>query len=172
MYRLGITGGMGSGKSTAASFFKKKGAVVFDADKESKNHLQSTISLQHKIVDIFDMLQKSIGLYGMKNSKKNSENLDILISPDLPSVNVINFENSIMKNLQKRGEKEAHNNMKLLLNLKEKLTINNDFIKFSGLKDTFKINSVFLNNILIDTTNKSFGIFVSSSPVVNIFSIE
>ena len=34
MYKLGITGGIGSGKSTAANFFKKKGAVIFDADEE------------------------------------------------------------------------------------------------------------------------------------------
>ena len=53
MNKLGITGGMGSGKSTAASFFQKKGAVLFNADEEAKNHLQSTISLQHRIVDIF-----------------------------------------------------------------------------------------------------------------------
>ena len=51
MYKLGITGGIGSGKSTAANFFKKKGAVVFDADEEAKKYLQSTISVQKRIID-------------------------------------------------------------------------------------------------------------------------
>ena len=51
MYKLGITGGIGSGKSTAANFFKKKDAVIFDADEEAKYYLQSTISLQNRIVD-------------------------------------------------------------------------------------------------------------------------
>ena len=37
MYKLGITGGIGSGKSTASVFFKKKGAFVIDADSEAKN---------------------------------------------------------------------------------------------------------------------------------------
>ncbi len=53
MFKLGITGGMGSGKSTAASFFKGKGAVVFDADEEAKNYLLSQIDLQNHIIDTF-----------------------------------------------------------------------------------------------------------------------
>ena len=53
MYKLGITGGIGSGKTTASIFFEKKGAVVFNADKEAKSHLKSKVSLQHKIVESF-----------------------------------------------------------------------------------------------------------------------
>ena len=53
MYKLGITGGMGSGKSTAANFFKLKGATIFDADEESKRHLLSHIELQNRIIDTF-----------------------------------------------------------------------------------------------------------------------
>ena len=36
MYKLGLTGGIGSGKSTAAKYFQQKGAVIFDADIEAK----------------------------------------------------------------------------------------------------------------------------------------
>lgn len=36
MLRLGITGGLGSGKSTAARFFADRGARLFDADAEAK----------------------------------------------------------------------------------------------------------------------------------------
>ena len=53
MYKLGITGGMGSGKSTAADFFLLKGAVVFDADNETKKYLLSHIDLQNRIIDAF-----------------------------------------------------------------------------------------------------------------------
>ena len=53
MYKLGITGGIGSGKTTASLFFKKKGAKIFNADKEAKNHLKKTITLQHKIIESF-----------------------------------------------------------------------------------------------------------------------
>ena len=53
MFKLGITGGMGSGKSTAAHFFKLKGATIFDADEEAKRHLLSHIDLQNRIIDTF-----------------------------------------------------------------------------------------------------------------------
>ena len=53
MYKLGITGGIGSGKSTAAEFFKQKGAVVFDADEEAKHLIQKTESLQKLIIHNF-----------------------------------------------------------------------------------------------------------------------
>ena len=53
MYKLGITGGIGSGKSTASNFFKKNGAIVFNADKEAKKHLKNTKELQKRIIDAF-----------------------------------------------------------------------------------------------------------------------
>ena len=53
MYKIGITGGISSGKTTASNFFKKKGAYIFNADQESKKHLKSSISLQHKLIDSF-----------------------------------------------------------------------------------------------------------------------
>ena len=53
MFKLGITGGIGAGKSTAAKFFENIGATVFNADKESKKHLKHTSSLQHKIINAF-----------------------------------------------------------------------------------------------------------------------
>ena len=53
MYKLGITGGIGSGKSTASKFFKKNGATIFNADKESKKHLKHTRILQNRIIEAF-----------------------------------------------------------------------------------------------------------------------
>ena len=53
MYKLGITGGIGSGKTTVSSLLEEKGAVVFNADKESKIQLQNSISLQHKLINLF-----------------------------------------------------------------------------------------------------------------------
>ena len=53
MYKLGITGGIGSGKSTASNFFKNNGAIVFNADKEAKKHLKNTKVLQNRIIDAF-----------------------------------------------------------------------------------------------------------------------
>ena len=53
MYKLGITGGIGSGKTTVSSLLEERGGVVFNADKESKTRLQNSISLQHKLINLF-----------------------------------------------------------------------------------------------------------------------
>ena len=53
--RLLITcdSGAGAGKTTASNFFKKKGAYIFNADQETKKHLKSSISIQHKLIESF-----------------------------------------------------------------------------------------------------------------------
>ena len=53
MFILGITGGIGSGKTTAANYFLKKGAVIFDADEEAKYLIQSEINIQNQIINLF-----------------------------------------------------------------------------------------------------------------------
>ena len=53
MYKLGITGGIGSGKSTVSGILEEKKAVVFNADKEAKKRLSGSISLQHKLINAF-----------------------------------------------------------------------------------------------------------------------
>ncbi len=53
MYKLGITGGIGSGKSTASEFFRKKGAFIFDADSAAKNLLINNSNLSQRIIATF-----------------------------------------------------------------------------------------------------------------------
>ena len=53
MFKLGITGGMGAGKSTASHFFEINNAAIFDADKEAKRLLLSNIELQNRIIHSF-----------------------------------------------------------------------------------------------------------------------
>ena len=54
MYKLGITGGIGAGKTLASEYLGKKNDVyIFNADKESKKCLKSSLSLQHKLINIF-----------------------------------------------------------------------------------------------------------------------
>jgi len=68
MYKIGITGGIGSGKSTASLFLKEHGAIVFNADKEAKKHLKNTITLQNKIIEAF-------GQKVVENNKLNLKKL-------------------------------------------------------------------------------------------------
>tara|TARA_Y100000780_G_scaffold230726_1_gene253600 strand:- start:983 stop:1579 length:597 start_codon:yes stop_codon:yes gene_type:complete len=53
VYKLGITGGIGSGKSTASEFFKKKGAFIFDADSEAKNLFTNNTNLTQRVIATF-----------------------------------------------------------------------------------------------------------------------
>ena len=55
MYKLAITGGIGSGKTTASEYIEKnyKSVYVFNADKESKSNLKKSLSLQHKLINVF-----------------------------------------------------------------------------------------------------------------------
>ncbi len=60
MIKLGVTGGLGSGKTTASKFFADKGAVVFDADSEAKTHMLHTNSLQKKLFNVFGNSIKNV----------------------------------------------------------------------------------------------------------------
>ena len=90
MIKLGITGGMGSGKSTAARFFKEKGAIVFDADEESKRHLLSQNKLQNRIIKIFGTEVTSDGCLDLQklsehvfSSRKYQDILNQIIWPEV-----------------------------------------------------------------------------------------
>ena len=53
MLRIGITGGLGSGKSTAARFFGDRGALIFDADVEAKLILQRHVPTRQAVIEAF-----------------------------------------------------------------------------------------------------------------------
>ena len=54
MLKVGLTGGIGSGKSELSRFFKKWGAYIFDADKEAKNIIDTNAAAQREIIAEFD----------------------------------------------------------------------------------------------------------------------
>ena len=54
MLKIGFTGGISSGKTTACEYLnKKKDVFIFNADKESKRHLKKSITIQKKLIHIF-----------------------------------------------------------------------------------------------------------------------
>ncbi len=53
MVTIGITGGLGSGKSTASMHLKEKGAIVFDADLVAKEILLTVPEVREKIIEEF-----------------------------------------------------------------------------------------------------------------------
>lgn len=50
---IGLTGGIGSGKSTVLKMFQELGAKAFIADIEAKKLMNSDIELKQQIVDLF-----------------------------------------------------------------------------------------------------------------------
>ena len=53
MLKLGLTGGIGSGKSEVSKFFHKWGSFIFDADKEAKNIIDKNETAQQEIIKEF-----------------------------------------------------------------------------------------------------------------------
>jgi dephospho-CoA kinase len=53
MLRVGLTGGIGSGKSTASNFFESFGSFVINADEEAKKLLSSSDTVQHELISEF-----------------------------------------------------------------------------------------------------------------------
>jgi dephospho-CoA kinase len=51
--RIGLTGGIGSGKSMVAGIFKVLGIPVFDADAAAKHIMETDPALRQSIIDIF-----------------------------------------------------------------------------------------------------------------------
>ena len=60
MIKIGITGGISSGKTTAATFLKEKGSYIFNADQQSKAHLKKSLVLQKKSAQRLQQRSKTI----------------------------------------------------------------------------------------------------------------
>ncbi|MFX0556838.1 dephospho-CoA kinase [Maribacter sp. CXY002] len=52
MMIVGLTGGIGSGKSTVGNMFKKLGVPVYNSDKQAKKLMDSSKKIHNKIIDL------------------------------------------------------------------------------------------------------------------------
>lgn len=90
MLKIGLTGGIGSGKSTVASIFSSFGIPVYIADDEAKRLMNSDIGLKSKITKLFGT--KAYVNNQLDNSHiakivfKNPEKLKLLTDLVHPSV--------------------------------------------------------------------------------------
>lgn len=53
MYKIGITGGIGSGKSTVCSLFAERGIAVYDSDSRAKQLMSESAELRAQLIETF-----------------------------------------------------------------------------------------------------------------------
>tara|TARA_Y100001970_G_scaffold268807_1_gene360497 strand:+ start:219 stop:806 length:588 start_codon:yes stop_codon:yes gene_type:complete len=90
MIKIGVTGNIGSGKTTLSKLFDRQRTFIFNADKEAKKYLKKHSVLQKKIINIFgneivtgtDLDFQKLAHVAFKN-KKNQEILNGIIWPEI-----------------------------------------------------------------------------------------
>jgi len=70
MIKVGITGGIGSGKSTVCKIFESLGIPVFRADDESRRLLNEDAAVQKQVMEL---LGKDVIIHGKPDRKKIAE---------------------------------------------------------------------------------------------------
>ena len=83
MLRIGITGGIGSGKSTVARIFETLGIPVYYADDAAKKLMNSDVLLQEKIINAF-------GEASYKEGKLDRQFLSSLVFNNPEKLNLLN----------------------------------------------------------------------------------
>lgn len=88
MIKVGLTGGIGSGKSTVSSFFKKEGIPIIDADKISREVLLKYSDILEKIKEKFgeeffdekgELKRRELGNYVFKEEERRKSLENIII---------------------------------------------------------------------------------------------
>lgn len=91
MLKIGLTGGIGSGKSTASSIMKEFGAYVFDADMEARKILETNEIVQKELIaefgsDILDpnneIARKKLARVSFQD-EENQSRLNAVIHPHI-----------------------------------------------------------------------------------------
>jgi NTE family protein len=78
---------------------------------------------KEKIQTIPDMISQLTTLLGFERSKKNKENVDILIKPDISGYSASSFNTEAAKVLMKRGEDAARTVLPELLRMRDSLAL-------------------------------------------------
>jgi dephospho-CoA kinase len=109
MLKVGLTGGIGSGKSTVAKMFEELGIPIYEADKRAKE-LQNQEPLKAKIEEVFgadiyienELNRKALAQIVFSNNEK-LEQLNQIVHPPV----AIDFDNWLSKQSSEYIIKEA-----------------------------------------------------------------
>jgi len=107
---VGLTGGIGSGKTTVSNMFKELGVPVYIADLEAKKLMATSKVIKHKLIDLFGPkayedkeLNKTFIAVKIFNDKAYLEKMNAIIHPKV----AIHFKNWLKKQTTKYVIKEA-----------------------------------------------------------------
>lgn len=92
MIVVGLTGGIGSGKSTVAKFFQKLGIPVYNSDDVAKELMNNSVSVQSKIIELLGkdaITDGQINRYFIAEkvfgNEKLLEHLNAIVHPEVKS---------------------------------------------------------------------------------------
>ena len=83
MIKVGLTGGIGSGKTTVANYFIELGMPVYFADKEAKKLMNSSTKIKNKLINEF-------GENTYKNGELNRKYLANIVFHNKSKLSIIN----------------------------------------------------------------------------------
>jgi dephospho-CoA kinase len=83
MLKIGLTGGIGSGKSTVANIFKVLGIPVFDADSVAKELMENNLEIRENLIHHFGSLV-------FENNQLNRKWLANKVFKDPYELNILN----------------------------------------------------------------------------------
>lgn len=92
MIVVGLTGGIGSGKSTVAKFFQKLGIPVYNSDDVAKELMNNSVSVQSKITQLLGkdaitdgQINRSFIAEKVFGNEKLLEHLNGIVHPEVKS---------------------------------------------------------------------------------------
>ena len=104
MIVVGLTGGIGSGKSTVLNYFKNLGATIFIADDVAKQIMNQNATVKEKIIALLgekayqlNQLNRAYIAADVFNDKEKLRQLNAIVHPEVKSA----FQKAI--NEQKKG---------------------------------------------------------------------
>lgn len=116
--------------------------VIFPLDEKELEQSRGSIS---------EITQQIWNFIGMQKWTSNINDTDILITPDLSSYGMLDFQQPAIDSIIRRGEIAALNNLEILFALKEALTNDENKIVYEKRSNPFlEIDTLIINNVFVE----------------------
>ena len=79
--KIGITGGIGSGKSYVCKLLKARGIEVYDCDQAAKRIIRTSEEVRQKLLQLIGSLEKADIARFLLESETNAKKIDAIVHP-------------------------------------------------------------------------------------------